>query len=135
MLNTFKKRYKMLDIWLMITVSQTGNPLLQFYGYSFMWTILCCTGLEWEIAEWVYQEGLIRWPIKEGSVLFSVMWHQTYGKGNLTNPLPPHGIFFPSSSKSSLYTPSHRQDTTYHGIWYISHGALDGTTNSSVGQP
>ena len=31
-----------------------------------------------------------------------------------------------------LYAPSHRQDKTYIGLCYISHGALTGTRNSSV---
>ena len=32
-----------------------------------------------------------------------------------------------------LYAPSHRQDSTYHGLCYTSHGALAGTRNSSMG--
>ena len=31
-----------------------------------------------------------------------------------------------------LYAPSHRQDSTYHGLCYTSHGALAGTRNSSI---
>ena len=34
-----------------------------------------------------------------------------------------------------LYAPSHRQDNTYHGLCYTSHGALAGTRNSSMGSP
>ena len=41
------------------------------------------------------------------------------------NPLPPHGLLFPIS----------RQDSTYHGLCYTSHGALAGTRNSSQGPP
>ena len=49
------------------------------------------------------------------------------------NPLPPHGLLFPISSKGFLlYAPSHRQDNTYHGVCYTSRGALAGTRNSSV---
>ena len=43
------------------------------------------------------------------------------------NPLPPHRLL--------LYTPSHRQDSTYQGLCYTSRGALAGTTNSSMGPP
>ena len=44
------------------------------------------------------------------------------------NPLPPHGLFFPISSKGScLYASSYRQDNTYHGLCYTSRGALAGT--------
>ena len=32
-----------------------------------------------------------------------------------------------------LYAPSHRKDSTYHGICYTSRGALAGTRNSSKG--
>ena len=48
------------------------------------------------------------------------------------NPLPPHGLLFPISSKGSLHASSHRQDNTYHGFCYISRGALAGTRNSSM---
>ena len=34
-----------------------------------------------------------------------------------------------------LYAPSHRQDSTYHGLCYTSRGALAGTRNSSMGRP
>ena len=33
-----------------------------------------------------------------------------------------------------LYAPSHRQDSTYHGLCYTSRGALAGTRNSSMGR-
>ena len=52
------------------------------------------------------------------------------------NPLLPHGLLFPISSKVFfLYAPSHRQDCTYHGLCYTSRGALAGTRNSSMGPP
>ena len=34
-----------------------------------------------------------------------------------------------------LYAPSHRQDSTYHGLCYTSRGALAGKRNSSMGPP
>ena len=35
------------------------------------------------------------------------------------NPLPPHRLLFPISSKGSfIYASSHRQDNTYHGLCY-----------------
>ena len=53
------------------------------------------------------------------------------------NPLPPHGLLFPISSKGSFVCiiPQHRQDNTYHGLCYTSRGALAGTRNSSMGPP
>ena len=47
------------------------------------------------------------------------------------NPLPQHGLLFSINSKGSFI--SHRQDNTYHGLCYTSHGALAGTRNSSMG--
>ena len=34
------------------------------------------------------------------------------------NPLPPHMLLLPISSKGSLYALPHRQDNTYHGILF-----------------
>ena len=43
------------------------------------------------------------------------------------NPLPPHGLLFPISSKGYFrYASSHRQVNTYHGLCYTSRGALVG---------
>ena len=62
---------------------------------------------------------------------------QLYGIGHMIkdhsdnergNPLPPHGLLFPISSKGILYAP-------YHGLCYTSRGALTGTRNSSMGPP
>ena len=47
------------------------------------------------------------------------------------NPLPSQGLLFPIL----LYAPSHRQDSTYHGLCYTSRGALARTRNSSMGPP
>ena len=55
--------------------------------------------------------------------------HSDSEKGN---PLPPHRLLFPINSKVLLYAPSHRQDSTYHGLCYISGGALAGMRNSSI---
>ena len=43
------------------------------------------------------------------------------------NPLPPHGLLFPISSKGSFICITHRQDNTYHILCYTSRGALAGT--------
>ena len=42
---------------------------------------------------------------------------------------------FRLAARFFLYAPSHRQDSTYHGLCYTSHGALAGTRNSSMGPP
>ena len=58
------------------------------------------------------------------NIIFTVIWRRTYDKGPLSqrgNPLLLllHGLLFPFSSKF-LYTPSHRQESTYHGLCYTS---------------
>ena len=37
------------------------------------------------------------------------------------------GYSFRLAARVLLYTPSHRQYSTYHGLWYTSRGALAGT--------
>ena len=46
------------------------------------------------------------------------------------NPLPPHGLLFPISSKGSFICIVHRQDNAYHGLCYTFLGVLTGTRNS-----
>ena len=64
-----------------------------------------------------------------------VIWYWTYGKGPF-KLLPLHGLLFLISSKVGFfsYAPSHREDSTYHSLWY-SHVALAGTRNSLMGPP
>ena len=85
---------------------------------------------------------------RKGNVLFNnalnTIYLRLYGVGHMVKdhtdsergyPLPPHGLLFPIDSNVLLYAPSHRQDNTYHGLCYTSHGALAGTRNSSMGPP
>ena len=43
------------------------------------------------------------------------------------------GYSYRLTARVLLYAPSHRQDSTYHGLCYTSHGALAGMRNSSMG--
>ena len=43
--------------------------------------------------------------------------HSDSEKGN---PLPPHGLLFPISSKGYSMSITHRHDSTYHGLCYAS---------------
>ena len=43
------------------------------------------------------------------------------------------GYSYRLAARVLLYAPSHRQDSTYHGLCYTSRGALAGTRNSSFG--
>ena len=45
------------------------------------------------------------------------------------------GYSFQLTARVLLYAPSHRQDSTYHGLCYTSREALAGTRNSSMGPP
>ena len=45
------------------------------------------------------------------------------------------GYSFRLTARVLLYAPSHRHDSTHHGLCYISLGALAGTRNSSMGSP
>ena len=45
------------------------------------------------------------------------------------------GYYFRLTARVLLYAPSHRQDSTYHGLCYTSRGSLAGTRNSSVCSP
>ena len=45
------------------------------------------------------------------------------------------GNSFRLAARVLLYTPSHREDNTYHGLCYTSRGAQAGTRNSSMGPP
>ena len=47
------------------------------------------------------------------------------------NPLPPHGLLFPISSKSSFICIFY-MNNRYHGLCYTSRGDLAGTRNSSM---
>ena len=44
------------------------------------------------------------------------------------------GYSYRLTARVLLYAPSHRQDSTYHGLCYTSRGALAGTRNSSMGR-
>ena len=45
------------------------------------------------------------------------------------------GYTFRLAARVLLYAPSHRKDSTYHGLYNTSPGALAGTRNSSMGPP
>ena len=77
---------------------------------------------------------------KEGNVLFNdalntfylrlydighmVKDHSDSERGNL---LPLHGHSLQLAARVLLYASSHRQDNTYHSLYYTSRGALAGT--------
>ena len=82
------------------------------------------------------------WLKKEGSVLFNdalnTFYLQLYGvrymeklhsNSERGNPLHHMGYSFWLAARVLLYASSHRQDNTYHGLYYTSRGSLAGTRN------
>ena len=53
-----------------------------------------------------------------------------YSDSEKENPLPPHGLFFPISSKGFFNALSHKQDSTYHSLYYSIREVLAGKRNS-----
>ena len=108
-----------------------------FNVWNIIYFTLCS---KWKLSQPWYI--LIR---KEGNVLFNDTLNTFYlrlydvihivknhSDSEMGNPLSPHELLFPNSSKL-LYASSHRQDNTYHCLCYTSRGALAGTRNSSMG--
>ena len=98
----------------------------------------------------MYDAFLVRVSIynKEGNVLFNnalnTFYLQFYGVKHMLkdhsdiergNPLPPHGLLFPISSKVLSYESLHRQVNTFHDLCYTSRGTLEESRNWSVGPP
>ena len=77
----------------------------------------------------LFNDALNPFYLRLYGVRLMVKDHSDSEKGN---PLPPHRLLFTINSKA---TPSHRQDSTYHGLCYTSRGTLAGTRNSSMGSP
>ena len=74
----------------------------------------------------------------EGSVLFNDALN-TFSYGYMASDIwlrTRHmGYSFRLAASVLLYAPSHRQDSTYHGLCYTSRGTLTGTRNSSMSPP
>ena len=79
---------------------------------------------------------------KEGNVLFNdalnTFYLRLYGVIHIAREETRcchMGYSFRLAARVLLYSSSHRQDNTYHGLCYTSRGALAGTRNSSMGPP
>ena len=85
------------------------------------------------------KEGNVLFNDALNTFLFTVIWRRTYmvkdhSDSERENPLPPHGLLFPISSKGSFICTT-TENRTYHGICYTSRGTLAGTRNSSMCPP
>ena len=63
----------------------------------------------------------------------SDMWLRTIPIVRKETRCHHRGYSFRLRARVLLYAPSHRQDSTYHGLCYTSRRALAGTRNSSMG--
>ena len=113
---------------------------------SGVYNILVLVMHDWIISiKWLYWQFILDQQMKEGNVLFNdalntfYLW--LYGIRHMVkhdsesergNPLLPHGYSFQLAARVLLYTSFHRQDNTYHGLCYTSHGALVGMRNRSM---
>ena len=96
-----------------------------------------------------YVERVSRCLWKEGNVLFndtlthsthfiygymvSDIWLRTILIVRKENRCHHIGYSFRLTARVLLYAPSHRQDSTYHGLCYTTRGALAGTRNNICG--
>ena len=69
------------------------------------------------------------------SYMASHIWYRTTQVATEETCCCHIGYSFRLTARVLLYAPSHRQDSTYHGLCYTSRGALAGTRNSSIGPP
>ena len=82
---------------------------------------------------------------KEGNVLFNdvlnTFYLRLYGVGHLVkdhsdsesgNPLPPHGLLFPMSSKVFLYASSHRNSSMGRKIDPTTHLTMSGRSTTEL---
>ena len=72
--------------------------------------------------------------------LITVIWCRTYSKGTIQivreeTRCCHMGYSLRLAATVLLYAPSHRQDSTYHGLCSTNHGELAGMKNSSMGPP
>ena len=82
---------------------------------------------------------LLLWE-RETNVLFNdtlnTFYLELYGVGHMVKDHSDSERKPTAATWSTpLYAPSHRQDSTYHGLCYTSRGALAGTRNRSMGPP
>ena len=65
-----------------------------------------------------------------------VIWYWTYSKGQLRWPeKKPTAITSWDTLSDLSYAASHRQDSTYHGLYYTSYGVLARMRNIKMGPP
>ena len=105
----------------------------------------CCKEIPWHLNKecplttiyiWernvLFNDALNTFYLRLYGVRHMVKDHSDSQKGNRCRH---NGYSYRLTARVLLYVPSHRQDSTYHGLWYISRDTLAGTKNSSMGPP
>ena len=70
-----------------------------------------------------------------GYMASGIIWLRTIQIVRKEIRCPHAGYTLRLTARVLLCAPSHRQDSTYHGLCYTSRGALAGTRNTSMGSP
>ena len=81
----------------------------------------------------LFNDALNTFYLRLYSVRHMVKDHSDSERGNLL--LPRGLLFLRLATRVHLYSSSHRQDNTYHGLYNTSRGSHDGTRNRSMGPP
>ena len=113
---------RIFDICMKVIVSSVFMPNQNKISSSFLKLYLCRR----KDGNVLFNDALNTFYLQLYGIRHMVKDHSDSEKGN---PLPPH---FQLAARGLLYAPSHRQDSTYHGLGYTSRGALAGTRNISV---
>ena len=100
----------------------------EFVNYSFILWICQLFIHRKEGRKFLFNDVLNTFYLRLYGVRHMVKDHSDSERGNL---LLPHGLLFSINSKG-FYMHHPTQDTTYHGLCYISHGELAGTRNSCI---
>ena len=122
--------------------------LLLFYYYFFFFNSSHIHTQNISDANMIFDDNVLSTLIRmEGNVLFNDALNtyylrlygvrHNYGKGPLSKREETRcrhmRYSFRIIARVLLYVPFHRQDSTYHDLYYTSRGALTGTRNSSMG--
>ena len=129
LLPTLPKQYKMFFIYIYIYIY-----IFFYYYFFFIFFFLLNENISHYLVYALHNN--VR---KEESIFFNnavnifyswFKWCWTYDEGPLSERGNP--LLFLVNKWHLLYAPSHRQDSTYHGLCYTSRGALAEIRNNSV---
>ena len=109
--------YMASDIWLRTILIVREETRCRHMGYSFR--------LAARVVLW--KEGNVFLTHFIYGYMVSGIWHRTTQIAREETRCRHMGYSFRLAARVVLYAPSHRQDSTYHGLCYTNRGALAGT--------